>query len=297
MQEEVIEKQLSDFERRFKRIDNIFINSQVFSMCVESIKEGIANEFVTPAEKSTILANYFAQTTTNIINSAAQTALQLNSVSINDESTLQKAKFEIELLKEQITKNEIEKQALKSDINLKIANLHLSKINALSEAEKITSLHNTVNHNLSVKQTEFFIQFLNIILAKDYTKLENQDAYVYILNKIADLSKDKVAKYDESNLKNIIKQIMDYNDTKDYLNDKTYTFFVSKTECVLDEQIELKVLINDESKKDCKAAFYADNKLITNSSLSAFVSFNTKGKHSVKAIFENQSKELQINVI
>ncbi|MBZ7976711.1 MULTISPECIES: hypothetical protein [unclassified Campylobacter] len=311
------------FIKRFKMIEEVMSESKLIDLGKKAFLEEIKSDELGEMEKAQAAASFLSQIVTSALNIAAESALRVGISYEEEKAKKENTYHQSEMAREQINKLSLEKDLVKAQINLtnqqediekaklksaladleaKLKQLELLKVQILSEIEKIKTLNKTADDNLRVKVGELLIQFMQIALSKDWVKLDDKagtSLYTHILNSIQDiLAKSKNIALDTSKFDKIIAETLkanaSLNTPSTNIKADNYNVLISNYTPNLDEIISIMVLSSDAS---ITPKIYLDNKLIFSGFATSF-KITSKKDYIVKVEFKKDIiKEYKLSVV
>lgn len=137
------------FKQDFKAVDKVLSESELFKKAEKSLTDLMPSTSFTKAEKANAYASFLAQSYIGALQTAIQTALNLDSNYNQAQQAKEKGKIEIEIFKVQMEKSEQEKIALQSQI--------------LENKVKAFSIAKSANDNALINKANLYTSWVNIV--------------------------------------------------------------------------------------------------------------------------------------
>ena len=259
-----IQEQNDIFERRFKKVDECVVNSNIFKLVHDAFNKNMNAWQITPEQKALAFADFMSKTAIGFISIATESALKIGISVEQEESEKQKREKELSLADEQINKTNHEKEllaeqvlvvknqaknellkanSLELDSEIKKEQVAAAKITALSEAQKINVLIKTANDNLNLKQSELLVEYLKILSTDSDVKLTEANIHKTILAKIENLNKSQLSPV-ENAINSILSKPLENKDIILQEKDLIVNILVTNYSPLIDEKVGISLISN-----------------------------------------------------
>lgn len=320
-QQDYIDEQNEIFERRFSKVDNCVVNSNIFKLVGDAFNHNMRAWQITPEQRALAFADFMSKTAIGFVSIATETALKLGISVEQEESEKRKREKELELADEQINKTNHEKQMLAEqaivvknqaksehlkaysielDAEIKKQQIATAKIAALSESQKINVLIKTANDNLNLKQCELLVEYLKILSTDNDVRLTDENVHRVILQKLQSINQKQLTSM-ESQVNDIIsklpalKDIQMKQDTEVKDKDMVINMICSNYTPLIAEKVAV-TLISNTVIDDKRIEFSCDG--VKAYGKKVYFTFENAGEKTIEAnIFDNKNKLIYSNRI